>query len=52
VPVISDFSKLYPGFELGIIDTIKRSFSLTELKKVLRETLSPPEHFLIKQVIV
>lgn len=49
--VVSDFSKLYPGFEIGIIDTIKSSFLLSELKYELNDVLSKSEHFLIKSLI-
>ena len=47
---INDFSKLYPGFEISLNDIIHKSSSLTQLRQVLSGILSPPKHFLIKNL--
>lgn len=47
--VMEDFSKLYPGFELAIEDTIHKSMHLKRLKEALKESLSIPRHSLIKR---
>lgn len=48
---VNDFSKLYPGFERTIEDTISRSQFLLKLKQDLQSTLSPPEIYQLKYLI-
>ncbi|MGZ3789003.1 MAG: hypothetical protein ACXVLQ_10790 [Bacteriovorax sp.] len=47
---INDFSRLYPGFEMALIGIIQNSSYLTKLRQDLGETLSVPNHFLIKKL--
>jgi hypothetical protein len=48
---IDNFSKLYPGFEIALNETILRSSVLNQLRQSLKETLSPPKYFLIKNLV-
>ena len=47
---IDNFSKLYPGFETGLENIIKKSLALLKLRKTLKEILPLPKHFLIKNL--
>ncbi len=47
---ISDFSKLYPGFELMIGHVIGKGHHLQRLRDELLEILSPAKNFLIKKI--
>lgn len=42
---VKDFSKLYPGFEIMLEDTIIKSNFLTRLRRKLRNTLSYPLNY-------
>jgi REP element-mobilizing transposase RayT len=47
---INDFSKLYPGFEISLNESIHKSSTLIHLRQILSTILSPPKHFLIKNL--
>lgn len=51
LPIVSDFSRIFPGFEAGIAETINSSPHLSQLKMDLENILSVPRHFLIKKWI-
>ncbi|MFA6238606.1 MAG: transposase [Bacteriovorax sp.] len=51
LPAIADFSRLYPGFERMIEDTIDSSSFLSALKIELKNVLYEPGHFLIRKWI-
>lgn len=48
--IVRNLDKLYPGFELMIEDTLRRSPALQALKGCLKETLDPPGTTLGKQL--
>ena len=48
---VESYTKLYPGFELGLISTIEESDFLYKLRKYLLEILPEPRSFLITNIV-
>lgn len=47
---VRDFKNLYPGFEVTIEESIKKSLHLGQLQAILREILSPPKNYHLKRL--